>query len=91
MPDALQKIQLKIENLENKVKELRADNKKWRDKFYGEQKKVKRVQESERPVNPSEIEKLEIENGRLRIEINQLKRDWRAEDKLKEIERILKR
>ncbi|MBT2215861.1 hypothetical protein KK120_08865 [Virgibacillus dakarensis] len=83
MPDALTSIQLKIEKLETKVKELQASNRKWRDKYYYAQKQIEKIQ----VVNPSELEQLEIKNARLQIEINNRDRKLKAIKKaLKDVE-----
>lgn len=54
----------------NEIKKLKSDKKYWKGMY-------KNVIEQQEMDNPSEIEQLELENGRLLAEINSLKRKSR--------------
>lgn len=84
MSDPFKEIQAKIDKQEEKIVELRKSNKKWRTKHANAEEKLRNAQ-----FNNSEFEQLQIKNGKLLVEINKLKRNNKAHDKLKQIEEII--
>lgn len=86
--DPLQQIQNKIIKLEEQLKETRKSRKKWQDKYDYAVKKIEKL-ESNTP-NQKEIEYLRTENGRLLAELNTMKRNDKANEKLKQIQKIIK-
>lgn len=75
----------KIEKLEERVESLKRQVKTWQSRYYAAKKKIQKL-EDEINLNPSEIKQLEIENGRLLVELNRYKRKLRGVEGGKEKE-----
>ena len=93
--DPFEQIKAEYKELEKKISKLEKENEKLKERIEEYQKKYKaarkKINELEaRVVNTSEIEQLKIENGKLLVKLNELKRHDRALEKIKKIERILK-
>lgn len=95
MSDPFKQIQDEFKKLEKSVSKLEIENEKlkerveeYRNKYRSALRKLERLQSKQ--INTSELEQLKIENGRLLVELNELRRHERALEKIKKIERILK-
>jgi len=84
MSDPFKEIQAKIDKQEEKIVDLRKSNKKWHSKYVNTEEKLRSAK-----INNSEFEQLQIKNGKLLVEINKLKRNNKASEKLKQIEEII--
>ncbi|WP_099157296.1 hypothetical protein [Virgibacillus ndiopensis] len=87
MVDPIQTIQRKMYKLEEQLKESRAIAKKWRDKYRYAEARIETLENQE--TNKSELKQLEIENGKLRAQLNSMKRDERASEKLQKVVKII--
>lgn len=66
----------------SEVEGMTVQEKSWKDMYYGLKGRVTQL-EAELEANPSELEQLELQVGRLQAENNQLKRQIRKQDKQK--------
>lgn len=79
-----------IIELEAHIEELTTSNTEWSQKYHKLKEKCSDVE-----FDVNELEQFKIENGKLQVELNNLRRNRKAEgmlavEKLKEIDRILK-
>lgn len=93
--DPFEQIKAKYKELEKKISKLEKENEKlkerveeYRNKYKNASRRLENLENKQ--INTSEIEQLKIENGKLLVKLNELKRHDRALEKIKKIERILK-